>query len=61
MESRIERVMNRDKVSKKEVMKRIDNQLDESSIIDKCDYIIDNYNEEDLNERVLSIHQELSF
>ena len=60
LETRIERVMNRDKVSKKEVMKRIDNQLDESSIIDKCDYIIDNYNEEDLNERVLSIHQELS-
>ena len=60
LESRIERVMNRDKVSKKEVMKRIDNQLDESVIIDKCDYIIDNYNEEDLNERVLSIHQELS-
>ena len=60
LESRIERVMNRDKVSKKEVMKRIDNQLDESFIIDKCDYIIDNYNEEDLNERVLSIHQELS-
>lgn len=60
LKSRIERVMNRDKVSKKEVMKRIDNQLDESSIIDKCDYIIDNYNEEDLNERVLSIHQELS-
>ena len=60
LESRIERVMKRDKVSKKEVMKRIDNQLDESSIIDKCDYIIDNYNEEDLNERVLSIHQELS-
>ena len=60
LESRIERVMNRDKVSRKEVMKRIDNQMDESSIIDKCDYIIDNYNEEDLNERVLSIHQELS-
>ena len=60
LESRIERVMNRDKVSKKEVMKRIDNQLDESFIIDKCDYIIDNYNQEDLNERVLSIHQELS-
>ena len=60
LETRIERVMNRDKVSKKEVMKRIDNQLDESSIIDKCDYIIDNYNEEDLNEKVLGIHQELS-
>ena len=60
LETRIERVMNRDKVSKKEVMQRIDNQLDESSIIDKCDYIIDNYNEEDLNEKVLGIHQELS-
>ena len=42
LETRIERVMNRDKVSKKEVMKRIENQVDESSIIDKCDYIIDN-------------------
>ena len=59
LETRIERVMNRDKVSKKEVMKRIDNQLDELSIIDKCDYIIDNFNEEDLNETVLSIHQKL--
>jgi hypothetical protein len=42
------------------VMKRIDNQLDESSIIDKCDYIIDNFNEKNLNETVLSIHQKLS-
>ena len=60
LEKRIERVMERDKVSKKEVMKRIDNQLDESSIIDKCDYIIDNFNEKNLNETVLSIHQKLS-
>jgi dephospho-CoA kinase len=51
--------MNRDSLSRLEVMKRINNQLDENSIIDKCDYIINNQNIKNLKDKVLSIHLEL--
>ena len=59
LEIRIERVMNRDNISREEVMKRINNQLDENLIIDKCDYVIRNENIEDLEDKVLSIHLDL--
>src|SRR6056300_741731 len=59
LEIRIERVINRDNISRKEVMKRINNQLDENLIIDKCDYVISNENKEDLEDKVLSIHLDL--
>ena len=59
LEIRIERVINRDNISRKEVMKRINNQLDENLIIDKCDYVISNENKEDLEDKVLSIHHDL--
>jgi dephospho-CoA kinase len=59
LEIRIERVINRDNISREEVMKRINNQLDENLIIDKCDYVITNENMEDLEDKVLSIHLDL--
>ena len=59
LEIRIERVMKRDNISKIEVMKRINNQLDEKEIIDKCDYVINNHNQKDLKNLVYSIHLEL--
>jgi dephospho-CoA kinase len=59
LEIRIERVINRDNISREEVMKRINNQLDENLIIDKCDYVIRNENIEDLEDKVLSIHLDL--
>ena len=59
LEIRIERVINRDNISREEVMKRINNQLDENLIIDKCDYVISNENKEDLEDKVLSIHHDL--
>jgi len=59
LEIRIERVINRDNISREEVMKRINNQLDENLIIDKCDYVISNENKEDLKDKVLSIHLDL--
>jgi dephospho-CoA kinase len=59
LEIRIERVVNRDNISREEVMKRINNQLDENLIIDKCDYVITNENMEDLEDKVLSIHLDL--
>ena len=59
LEIRIERVINRDNISREEVMKRINNQLDENLIIDKCDYVISNVNKEDLEDKVLKIHLDL--
>ena len=59
LEIRIERVTMRDNISREEVMKRINNQLDENLIIDKCDYVISNENKEDLEDKVLSIHLDL--
>ena len=59
LEIRIERVMRRDNLSRLEVIKRINNQLDENLIIDKCDYIINNHNNDDLKNIVQSIHLEL--
>ena len=59
LEIRIERVIMRDNISREEVMKRINNQLDENLIINKCDYVIANKNIKDLEAKVLSIHLDL--
>ena len=59
LEERIKRVLLRDDTSRDDVIKRINNQVDESSIINKCDYIIDNHNQSDLKDKVIQIHADL--
>ena len=59
LEERIKRVLLRDDTSRDDVIKRINNQVDESSIISKCDYIIDNNNQSDLKDKVIQIHGDL--
>ena len=51
--------MQRDKLSRDDVLNRIQNQINETSIIDKCDFIIDNINFTELEEKVLEIHDTL--
>jgi len=58
-EIRIDRVMQRDNLSRDDVLNRIQNQINENSIIDKCDFIIDNINFSELEEKVLEIHNTL--
>lgn len=58
-EIRIDRVMQRDNLSRDDVLNRIQNQINETSIIDKCDFIIDNINFSELEEKVLEIHSTL--
>ena len=55
-EIRIDRVMHRDNLSRDDVLNRIQNQINETSIIDKCDFIIDNINFTELEKKVLEIH-----
>ena len=59
LEERIKRVIIRDNLSREDVIKRVNNQIDDSTIIDNCDYIIDNNNLKDLKENVLKIHKDL--
>ena len=59
MKERIKRVLLRDDTTIDEVTKRIKNQVDDSSIINKCDYIIDNYKLSDLKDKVTKIHNDL--
>ena len=59
LEERIKRVLLRDDTSRDDIIKRINNQVDESSIISKCDYIIDNNNQSDLKGKVIQIHADL--
>ena len=58
-EIRIDRVMQRDNLSRDDVLNRIQNQINETSIIDKCDFIIDNINFSELEKKVLEIHNTL--
>jgi dephospho-CoA kinase len=58
-EVRIDRVMQRDNLSRDDVLNRIQNQINETSIIDKCDFVIDNINFTELEEKVLEIHNTL--
>ena len=58
-EIRVDRVMQRDNLSRDDVLNRIQNQINETSIIDKCDFIIDNINFSELEEKVIEIHNTL--
>ena len=59
LEERIKRVILRDNLSREDVIRRVNNQIDDSTIIDNCDYIIENINLKDLKEKVLKIHKDL--
>ena len=59
IEDRIKRVVLRDNITKDDVIRRVNNQIDDSTIIDKCDYIIDNNNLNELKEKVINIHKDL--
>jgi len=58
-EIRIDRVMQRDNLSRDDVLNRIQNQINETSIIDKCDFVIENINYNELEQKVLEIHNTL--
>jgi dephospho-CoA kinase len=56
---RIKRVMDRDGVSQEEVVKRINNQMDENIKMKLCDFIINNDEQQLLIPQVLNLHQRL--
>ena len=59
MELRIKRVMQRDKVSREEVLKKINRQLDEELKMNKCDAIVVNDEQQLLIPQVVELHKKL--
>jgi dephospho-CoA kinase len=57
---KIQRVMHRDQISRDEVIKRMDHQLDDSIKMKLCDWVIQNDEMHLLIPQVLAIHQEIS-
>jgi dephospho-CoA kinase len=58
LDIRIERVIKRDKTDKETILKKINKQLPDNELIEKCDFQIINYNEA-LLPQVLKIHKTL--
>ena len=59
VELRIKRAMERDKVSRDEVLKRMEQQLDEDIKMSKCDYVLINDEQQLLIPQVLGLHEKL--
>jgi dephospho-CoA kinase len=59
IELRIKRAIERDKVSREEVLKRMDQQLDEELKMSKCDFVIINDEQQLLIPQVLELHEKL--
>lgn len=57
---RIKRVMDRDGVSRDEVMRRINRQIDEEIKMKLCDFIIQNNEQQLVIPQVLALHQKLA-
>ncbi len=56
---RIERTMKRDNIERKEVIARMDKQMDEEKKMELCDFIIANDEKQMLIPQVLELHQKL--
>jgi dephospho-CoA kinase len=59
MELRINRAMERDKVDRDEVLKRMAQQLDEDMKMSKCDFVLVNDEQQILVPQVLGLHEKL--
>ena len=58
-EIRIKRIIQRDHLSKEEILKRINNQMNEELKMKNCDFIIHNNEVEMLTTQVLELHEKL--
>jgi len=59
IELRIKRAMERDKVSRDEILKRMKQQLDEDIKMGKCDFVLINDEQQLLIPQILALHEKL--
>ena len=60
IELRIKRATERDKVSREEVLKRMEQQLDEEVKMSKCDFVLINDEQQLLIPQVLTLHEKIT-
>lgn len=60
MPIRIQRVMQRDKISREEVLNRMNHQISQTVKMRLCDYVVMNDEQQLLIPQILKIHEELS-
>jgi len=60
LELRIKRAMERDKVGREEVLKRMEQQLNEEVKMSKCDFVLINDEQQLLIPQVLELHEKLT-
>ncbi len=60
LETRIERVLKRDQVTREQILSRVHNQWDDDQKIPLADYVINNVNINETKGQVYKIHKELS-
>lgn len=58
-ELRIQRVMERDNVTREAILQRMQNQMDESEKIHRCDFIIHNNDHQLVIPQVITLHRQL--
>jgi dephospho-CoA kinase len=58
-ELRINRVMKRDDVSREDVVKRMDRQMNEEEKMKRCDFVITNDEQQLLIPQVIKLHEKL--
>lgn len=58
-EERIDRVMERNKMSREQVMERINNQMKDDEMIKRSDYRIDNSDDSMIIKEVMDIHRDI--
>ena len=59
LELRISRVMKRDRISREDVLARINRQMNEEEKLSRCDYVIYNDEKQSLIDQVVNLHQNL--
>jgi dephospho-CoA kinase len=58
-ELRIQRVLERDHTTREAILQRMNNQLDESEKIKRCDFVIHNDDNQLVIPQVITLHQQL--
>ena len=59
VEERIERVIQRNNITREQVIERIENQMSDNEKIKQSDYVINNSNNEMIIPQILDIHREI--
>jgi len=59
LEERVQRVVDRNNMSRQQVLERVDNQAGEDELVSRSDYVINNTNDRMILPEILKIHEQI--